>query len=115
MLKDVLKFTLLQAAPKIRVHIVTEGKHRKEVFWRWRITTLLCVLLDWLLLVIFEILEYIKYWILDLIQYNDFLVGPQRFAQVVFQTRAPVKSVVYDTPYARANQYSIDTVVDLYR
>ena len=75
----------------------------------------MCVLLDWLLLVIFEILEYIKYWILDLIQYNDFLVGPQRFAQVVFQTRAPVKSVVYDTPYARANQYSIDTVVDLYR
>jgi len=55
---------LRKAAPKIRVHIVTEGKHRKEV---------------------------------------------------VFQTRAPVKSVVYDTPYARANQYSIDTVVDLYR
>ena len=44
MLKDVLKFTLLQAAPKIRVHIVTEGKHRKEVSIVG-------------LLVIFEILE----------------------------------------------------------
>ena len=26
-----------------------------------------------------------------------------------------MKSVVYDTPYTRATQYSIDTVVDLYR
>ena len=55
---------LRKAAPKIRVHLVTEGKHKKEV---------------------------------------------------VFQTRAPVKSVVYDTPYTRATQYSMDTVVDLYR
>jgi len=56
--------SLRKAAPKIRVHLVTEGKHKKEV---------------------------------------------------IYQTRAPVKSVVYDTPYTRATQYSIDTVVDLYR
>jgi len=50
--------------PRLRVHLVTEGKHRKEI---------------------------------------------------TFQTRAPVKSVVYDTPYSRANQYSINLVVDLYK
>ncbi len=29
--------------------------------------------------------------------------------------RAPVKSVVYDTPYTRANQADINLVVELYR
>jgi len=29
--------------------------------------------------------------------------------------RAPVKSVVYDTPYTRVNQFSINLVVELYR
>lgn len=50
--------------PRLRVHLVTEGKHRKEL---------------------------------------------------TFQSRAPVKSVVYDTPYTRVNQFSINLVVELYR
>lgn len=50
--------------PRLRVHLVTEGKHKKEI---------------------------------------------------TFQTRAPVKSIVYDTPFTRVTQYSVDTVVDLYR
>jgi len=50
--------------PRLRVHMVTEGKHKKEI---------------------------------------------------TFQTRAPVKSIVYDTPFTRVTQYSVDTVVDLYR
>merc|ERR1719334_1855477 len=51
-------------APRVRVHLITEGKHNKEI---------------------------------------------------TFQTRAPVKSIVYDTPFTRATQYSIDTVMELYR
>ena len=35
--------------------------------------------------------------------------------QKYFLSRAPIKSVVYDTPYSRANQYSINLVVDLYK
>ena len=31
-----LKITVPQAAPKIRVHLVTEGKHKKEVIGRKR-------------------------------------------------------------------------------
>jgi len=50
--------------PRLRVHLVTEGKHRKEM---------------------------------------------------IFQTKAPVKSILYDTPFSRANQYSINLAVDLYK
>lgn len=55
---------LRKQAPRLRVHLVTEGKHKKEI---------------------------------------------------TFQTRAPVKSIVYDTPYTRVTDYSIETVVDLYK
>ena len=30
-------------------------------------------------------------------------------------SRAPVKSILYNTPYARANQFSINLAVELYR
>ena len=30
-------------------------------------------------------------------------------------TRAPVKSILYNTPYSRANQFSINLAVELYR
>ena len=50
--------------PRLRVHLVTEGKHNKEI---------------------------------------------------TFQTRAPVKSVVYDTPYTKASTFAINLAVDLYK
>jgi len=50
--------------PRLRVHLVTEGKHKKEM---------------------------------------------------TYQTKAPVKSLVYDTPYNRANQFSINLAVELYK
>ncbi|XP_023347244.1 uncharacterized protein LOC111716066 isoform X2 [Eurytemora carolleeae] len=50
--------------PRLRVHLITEGKHKKEL---------------------------------------------------TFQTRAPVKSIVYDTPYSKVNQFSVNLVVELYR
>ena len=50
--------------PRLRVHLVTEGKHRKEI---------------------------------------------------TYQSKAPVKSIMYDTPYARANQFSINLAVELYK
>jgi len=50
--------------PRLRVHLVTEGRHKKEL---------------------------------------------------TFQTKAPVKSLVYDTPYTRANQFSINIAVELYK
>ena len=30
-------------------------------------------------------------------------------------SRAPVKSILYNTPYSRANQFSINLAVELYR
>ena len=30
-------------------------------------------------------------------------------------SRAPVKSILYNTPFARANQFSINLAVELYR
>lgn len=50
--------------PRLRVHLVTEGKHSKEI---------------------------------------------------TFQGRAPVKSVVYDTPYTRASALAINCAVDMYK
>eukprot|EP00095_Tigriopus_kingsejongensis_P000406 maker-scaffold19_size710362-snap-gene-4.16 protein:Tk00406 transcript:maker-scaffold19_size710362-snap-gene-4.16-mRNA-1 annotation:"hypothetical protein L798_10119" len=50
--------------PRLRVHLMTEGKHSKEI---------------------------------------------------TFQTRAPVKSVVYDTPYTRVSNFAINIVVEMYR
>ena len=50
--------------PRLRVHLVTEGRHKKEV---------------------------------------------------TFQTRAPVKSIVYDTPYSKVSQFSINIAVELYK
>jgi len=50
--------------PRLRVHLVTEGKHKKDL---------------------------------------------------TYQTRAPVKSLVYDTPYTRANQCSVNLAVELYK
>eukprot|EP00092_Neocalanus_flemingeri_P001028 GFUD01001097.1.p1 GENE.GFUD01001097.1~~GFUD01001097.1.p1 ORF type:complete len:570 (-),score=89.29 GFUD01001097.1:101-1810(-) len=50
--------------PRLRVHLVTEGKHKKEL---------------------------------------------------TYQTKAPVKSLVYDTPYTRANQFAINLAVELYK
>lgn len=50
--------------PRLRVHLVTEGKHKKEL---------------------------------------------------TFQTKAPVKSIVYDTPYIRVTQEAIDLAVELYK
>lgn len=52
-----------KANPRLRVHLITEGKHRHEV---------------------------------------------------TFQQRAPVKSVIYDSPYIKSNMLSIDLVVDQY-
>ena len=33
----------------------------------------------------------------------------------ISHSRAPVKSILYNTPYARANQFSINLAVELYR
>ncbi|XP_059097343.1 uncharacterized protein LOC131891715 isoform X2 [Tigriopus californicus] len=49
--------------PRLRVHLITEGKHSKEL---------------------------------------------------TFQARAPVRSVVYDTPYTKVSNFSINLVVDMY-
>merc|ERR1719414_321439 len=50
--------------PRLRVHLVTEGKHRNEM---------------------------------------------------VLQQRAPVKSVVYDTPYSRVTPFYVNMLVELYK
>jgi len=50
--------------PRLRVHLVTEGKHKKEL---------------------------------------------------TFQTKAPVKSIVYDSPYIKATEFAINLAVELYK
>ena len=37
------------------------------------------------------------------------------YTHTVHHCRAPVKSLLYNTPYSRANQFSINLAVELYR
>ena len=64
----------------MRVHLVTEGKHRKEMTFQTK----------------YE--QMISFIFCD-----------------CSHSRAPVKSILYNTPYSRANQFSINLAVELYR